>query len=101
MVEKFIQCLGIYPIGSVVEFRSGEVGIVISVEPKMRLTPRVLLVRDENKNPMSPPKLINLALFQHGKNLDRYKISRVIESDRYDIDTRSYIIKDLNMSLAS
>jgi len=101
LIEKFIQCLGIYPIGSVVEFRSGEVGIVISVEPKMRLTPRVLLILDENKNSLSPPKLINLALFQRGINQDRYKISRVIESDRYDIDTRSYVIKDLNISLAS
>jgi len=101
LVEKFIQCLGIYPIGSVVEFRSGEVGIVISVEPKMRLTPKVLLVRDENKHPILPPKLINLALFQDDDNNNLYKISRVIEAERYDIDTRSYVIRDLNILLAS
>jgi len=103
LVEKFIQCLGIYPIGSVVEFRSGEVGIVISVEPKMRLTPKVLLVRDTNKHPILPPKLINLALFQNTDSTDynQYKISRVIDAERYDIDTRSYVIRDLNILLAS
>jgi HD-GYP domain-containing protein (c-di-GMP phosphodiesterase class II) len=29
LVEKFIQCIGIYPIGSTVELRSGHIGIVI------------------------------------------------------------------------
>ena len=67
----------------------------------MRLTPRVLLILDENKNSLSPPKLINLALFQRGINQDRYKISRVIESDRYDIDICSYVIKDLNILLTN
>ncbi len=100
LVEKFIQCLGIYPIGSIVEFRSGEVGIVITVEPKMRLTPKVLLVRDENKQPMLPTKLVNLALFQNSDSEDRYKISRVVEPERYDIDTRGYVIRDLQISLA-
>lgn len=96
LVEKFIQCLGIYPIGSIVEFRSGEMGIVISFEPKTRLTPKVLFVRNQEKEPMLPPKLINLALFRDKENKEQYKISRVVDADRHDIDVQQYVIRDLN-----
>jgi HD-GYP domain-containing protein (c-di-GMP phosphodiesterase class II) len=30
LIEQFIQCIGIYPVGSVVELNSGEVGVVIT-----------------------------------------------------------------------
>ena len=42
LVEKFIQCLGIYPVGSLVELESGKLGIVTDqgeemLRPKLRI----------------------------------------------------------------
>ena len=37
LIEQFIQCLGIYPIGSIVELNTGDVGVVIEVDPKSQV----------------------------------------------------------------
>ena len=46
---RFIECIGIYPPGSIVELSNGMVGMVLSVDPDNRLHPRVLVTLDENK----------------------------------------------------
>jgi HD-GYP domain-containing protein (c-di-GMP phosphodiesterase class II) len=54
IVQQFIQCVGIYPVGSFVELDSGERGIVLSLPPSGLLAPRVLIVFDQN-GPVFPP----------------------------------------------
>lgn len=49
MVEQFIQCLGVFPVGTVVELNTGEVGIVIAQNRVRRLRPKVMLVLDRDK----------------------------------------------------
>ena len=61
LLEQFIQCVGIYPVGSLVELTTGEVGIVISVNPASRLRPKVDLLLDAKKNPYYPSRVLNLA----------------------------------------
>ena len=95
LIENFIQCLGIYPIGSVVELGSGEVGIVISVSLEHRLLPKLLLVRDSAKKAYLPPKIINLAQYTAQKHRNDYEIRKVLESDAYGIDLKSYLLREL------
>jgi HD-GYP domain-containing protein (c-di-GMP phosphodiesterase class II) len=95
LIENFIQCLGIYPIGSVVELGSGEVGIVISVSLEHRLLPKLMLVRDSAKKPYLPPKIINLAQYTSEEHRRDYEISKVLESDAYGIDLKSYLLREL------
>ncbi len=49
MVEQFIQCIGVFPAGTLVELSTGEVGLVIAQNRVRRLKPRVMLVLDSNK----------------------------------------------------
>ena len=49
MVEQFIQCIGLYPTGTLVELSSGEVGIVLAQNRVRRLRPKVMLVLDREK----------------------------------------------------
>jgi len=100
LVEKFIQCLGIYPLGSVVELRSGYVGIVISINPETRLLPKILLVRDQHKKPVEPPKIINLSLFLNSKNKPLYEIANVARAEQYAIDVRNYLLQELPFKAA-
>jgi len=95
LVEKFIQCLGIYPVGSIVELNTGEVGIVINNSPETRLFPKVLLVRNREKRPIDPPKIINLDIFRTEDNKHQYEISRVVQPKDYNIDMRKYILREL------
>jgi putative nucleotidyltransferase with HDIG domain len=95
LVERFIQCLGIYPIGSLVELNSEEVGIVISVAQGRRLTPMIMLVRDAEKKVMMPPKMIDLSRFNRGNSGQPLEIRRVLEPSTYGIDIREYISSEV------
>ncbi len=52
LTMAFVSYLGIYPPGSIVELSSGEVAIVLESNPRQRLRPQVLVVRDANKDPV-------------------------------------------------
>lgn len=62
LVEQFIQYCGIYPIGSLVELDTGEIGVVASSDHGQRLHPKLPLVRNERTKPYYPTHIIDLAL---------------------------------------
>ncbi|MFK5894892.1 MAG: DUF3391 domain-containing protein [Pseudomonadota bacterium] len=49
LVEQFIQTVGLYPTGTLVELNSGEVAVVTAISGLKRLKPTVILILDENK----------------------------------------------------
>ncbi|MDZ7749722.1 MAG: HD-GYP domain-containing protein [Halofilum sp. (in: g-proteobacteria)] len=61
VVEAFIRCVGIYPVGSVVELDSGALAVVVSSRPSARLRPTVQLVRTPDGAPYAKLVLLNLA----------------------------------------
>jgi len=89
LLEEFIRCLGIYPIGSIVELNSGEVGVVLTVNRKHHLLPSLLLVRDKRKVPYDVPKLINLELQQQAGV--KISISKILPAGSYDLDVRKLV----------
>ncbi len=54
-VQKFIQCVGLYPIGSVVRLDTGEVGVVYRQNHAELIRPWVRLVRKASGEPFTPP----------------------------------------------
>jgi len=60
LVEQFIQAIGIYPTGSMVQLNNDEIGIVIEQNPSRRLRPKIMVVLDENKLPIMTTKIIDL-----------------------------------------
>ena len=60
LVESFIQAIGIYPAGTLVELSSGEVGVVVAEYRTRRLRPKVMLLLDANKNKLRNIKVIDL-----------------------------------------
>lgn len=67
LVENFIQSIGIYPTGSLVELTDGQRGIVVSHSPERRLWPRVMVMTDPLSKPLKAAKIIDLARFNEGK----------------------------------
>jgi len=89
LAEQFIQCIGTYPVGSIVELTSEEFGIVTSVNQKRRLLPQVMLVRDENLMLYEPVKYIDLA--KVNDNGSKIKISKVLPAGEHGIRVQDYI----------
>ncbi|MDY6841343.1 MAG: DUF3391 domain-containing protein [Pseudomonadota bacterium] len=67
LVENFIQAIGIYPTGSLVELTDGQRGIVVSHSPKRRLWPRVMVMTDAASRPLKTARIIDLARYNEGK----------------------------------
>lgn len=95
LVEHFIQCLGIYPIGSVVKLNSGEVGIIVTFDDCSRLAPRVMILLDKELNYYPTPRMLDLSLFKDSEEKYLYEIKHVVNPEEYGIDIRHHILQDL------
>ncbi len=90
LVEAFIQAIGIYPAGTIVELTSGEVGIVVAESRKRRLLPKVILVLDRKKKPYPRPKIVDLQDTQTPYQDKPISIARSLEPGAHDIDIARY-----------
>jgi len=89
LTYKFIECLGIYPPGSVIEMQNGEIGIVIEVNPKQKIRPKVILLLDEDKKPR-PERMVDLAKIDLDASGKDYRIKRIVKASDYGIDLNQY-----------
>ena len=92
LVEQFIQCIGVFPVGSVVELNSGEVAIVIAQNMVRRMQPRIMVVKDAQGNPLIPYKMLDLMKEYKFKGDEPYRIQRALEYDSVKIDPRELFL---------
>jgi putative nucleotidyltransferase with HDIG domain len=90
LVEQFIQCMGIYPIGSVVELNSGEIGVVVTMNRLRRLKPRVALVLQADYFPVPGATTVDLMTY-NTRDGRPCEIERVLESGAYGINPVQYL----------
>lgn len=91
LVDAFIQFLGLYPVGSLVELSSGEVGIVIGSNPRQRLRPKVLIVMNERKERALPLRVVDLQHTRRLRSGGAYGIRRALDPHSYGLDLNPYI----------
>ncbi|MGX5174537.1 HD-GYP domain-containing protein [Aliikangiella sp. IMCC44653] len=92
LAKKFVEWMGVYPIGSVVEMKTGELGVVTQIHSDKKLKPRVYLFTDENKQ-TGYEKSIDLARMVVHSSGETYQIKKLHPHGAYDIDVTSYINK--------
>ncbi len=92
LVEEFIRCMGIFPIGSLVELSTGSVGVVITINRARRLKPKVALVLTANKTPYSQKTIADLMEHRDGQGRE-IKISRVLPTGSYGIHPMDHIVQ--------
>jgi len=84
LVKHFIHAIYTYPTGSLVELSTGEVGVVISQNPGLRLRPNVVLLLDPDKQPYVSHPLISLVAYT-GTTGESVGISKTLADGSYDI----------------
>lgn len=92
MVEEFIKCMGIFPIGSLVELSTGAIGVVITINRARRLKPKVALVLTASGTPFSHRFIADLADERY-TGPEELKIKRVLPSGTHGINPMDYIIQ--------
>ncbi|MFZ1626063.1 MAG: HD-GYP domain-containing protein [Gammaproteobacteria bacterium] len=60
LVEQFVQALGMFPTGSLVQLNTGEVGIVIEQNRVRRLRPKLMLLLQADKSPVNAHSTVDL-----------------------------------------
>ena len=76
LADEFVDMIGLYPPGSLVELISGDIGIVISRNLRYRQLPKVLLVKDSARHSVSE-RVVDLAKTERGQLGKEYLIAKV------------------------
>ncbi|MFT6958127.1 MAG: HD-GYP domain-containing protein (c-di-GMP phosphodiesterase class II) [Halieaceae bacterium] len=86
LVEAFIQAIGIYPAGTLVELSTGEIGVVVAEYRTRRLRPRVLLLLDKHKDELSNPVVVDLQANSLENGQPPPDIVRALEPGAHNLD---------------
>jgi len=92
LVEEFIKCMGIFPIGSLVELSSGSVGVVVTINRARRLKPKVALVLTASKTPYSHKVVTDLAEHKDAMG-GELKIKRVLPAGSFNINPMDHLVQ--------
>ncbi len=100
LTVQFIQSVGLYPTGTLVELTTGDIGVVMEQNPKSRLTPQIVVVpHDADNNPdqfilvdLKDEREARKTMLQGGcdkaRSVERLAIARDLEPSGYDIDMK-------------
>jgi len=95
MVIKFIDAVGIFPPGSIVELINGEIGIVLS-NTTDKLRPRVIVILDAAKEPIQQ-MIVDLSQMETDASGDVYQIKTTLSDGSFGIDVGDFQRAGLRM----
>ena len=93
LIEQFVQAVGLFPTGCLVELNSGEVGIVVAQNNVRRLRPKVMLVLSSDKKRV--PKMTVIDLMKYAEDTggrDPIWIAKELESGTYGLDPSEFFL---------
>ena len=91
LVEQFVQAIGLFPTGCLVELNTGEVAIVVHQNDTRRLKPEVVVVLDAEKEPMGILDLVDLTDQDTGEAGERW-IAMELLPGSYGVNSEEYFI---------
>src|SRR3990170_3635211 len=89
LIEKFVQCIGIYPYNSLVELNTGQCGIVVSMNHQSLLRPKVRIVLDSSRKPQDPI-LVDLSEDKDGNGEYLYSILKELDPAVLGVDISQF-----------
>lgn len=85
-VERFVQCLGIYPPGTLVKINSGETCVVIETNHSCLIRPRLKMARDARGRTALLERVIDLNLPEN----ESRQIVSIVDHKEYQVDLAKY-----------
>ena len=86
LVEAFIQAVGIYPAGTLVELSSGEVAVVVAEYRSRRLRPKVMVLLDADKNKLEKSVVVDLREESDNEEEAPLRIVKGLDPEAFGID---------------
>ncbi|MCK4834622.1 MAG: HD-GYP domain-containing protein, partial [Gammaproteobacteria bacterium] len=92
LVEQFLQCIGVYPTGSLVEMSNGEVAIILEQNLTQRMRPKIMLILNEEKAHLMEYKIVDLSKQFEDSGQQPLNIYRGLDPGSYNIDPTEYYL---------
>lgn len=92
LVEQFAHCIGMFPVGSLVELNTGEIAIVLTHNRTQRLLPRIMIICDAKKKPYDTPLTVDLRTAGPGPSGIQYAIANDLPQGACGIDAKQYYL---------
>jgi HD-GYP domain-containing protein (c-di-GMP phosphodiesterase class II) len=93
LVERFIEAIGVFPTGTLVELNSREVGIVSGHNSDRRLLPKIIVVTDSDKKKLKSGRRVDLLEWNASrKGQQGLFIKNSLPKGAFEIDENSYLL---------
>jgi HD-GYP domain-containing protein (c-di-GMP phosphodiesterase class II) len=92
LVQQFIQAIGIFPVGTLVELSTAESAVVIEQHKAHRLKPKVLIVADSDGAALKVPIILDLLYGTPPKSGSLPYIRRGLAADSAAVDSSEYYL---------
>lgn len=94
LTRYFVEMIGVFPVGSLVELNTGEIAIVITTDRQHPMRPKLIRVRDYRRQPCRE-EIIELSALDSNK----IKIVRILRNGDYGLDALALHNRALNAEL--
>ena len=99
LVEQFVQAIGVFPVGSLIELTSGEIAVVVAHNRIRRLEPKVLVLSSADKTPLAQPVERDLFRETKARARDRddkpMRIARGLPAGAFGFRLRDYYLDEI------
>jgi len=92
LIEQFIQVIGVYPVGTIVELTDGRVGIVVAQHLEARLRPVVMIVLERDKQFAADYYEFDMKQHSNGEDGMPLGIRRSLSPGSYGIDPAEHFL---------
>lgn len=92
LVEQFIQVVGIYPVGTIIELSDGRIGVIVAHHRVWRLRPKIMLILDSDKNPYAQFDIIDTYKIDDDEDGNPLKIIKSVDPGIYGIDPQQFYL---------
>lgn len=90
LVERFVQAIGVFPVGTLVELSTGHIGVVLRHNRLRRLQPKLLLLTDSHKKPRAEPMEVDLLRDGARADGEPVRIVRGLPAGAFGLDVDGY-----------
>jgi HD-GYP domain-containing protein (c-di-GMP phosphodiesterase class II) len=93
LIEQFVQAIGVFPVGTLVELSSGEIAVVTAQNRVRRLEPKVLVLTWPDKRPLPQPIERDLMMSKSkGADSRPVRIARGLPAGAFGLKMRDFYI---------
>ena len=93
LVEQFVQSIGVFPVGSLIELATGEIAIVVEDNKFRRLEPNILVLTNREKEQLKAPWSMDMMKHNFSIAPESVRILRGLADGAHGVHFREFYLR--------